>query len=89
MYGDLTYIANKRLHFFCFSQIPGDTPWKGYRKSKGDSHHITSRIVGVEVHCGPVHGTILYYANNMVAGGSNLIIAITRQGENKINDVIH
>lgn len=58
-----------------------NTPWKGYRKRKGEiDKKIASRIVGVEVHCGPIHGTILYYVDNLVAGGSNLIIEITRQG---------
>ena len=61
----------------------GDTPWKGGsngRKSKKDNNHITSRIIGVEVHCGPVHGTLLYYTDNLVSGGANIIIEITRQG---------
>lgn len=62
----------------------GDTPWKGYRKSKGDSNHISSRIIGVEVHCGPIHGTILYYVDNLVNGGANLIIELTRQGMSRI-----
>lgn len=39
-----------------------------------------SRIIGVEVHCGPVHGTILYYVDNLVSGGANLIIEVTKQG---------
>lgn len=52
----------------------------GHRASKGDSYHITSRIIGVEVHCGPVHGTFIYFTNNLVAGGANIIIESTRQG---------
>lgn len=61
--------------------MAGNTPWKGYRKRKGDADKkILSRIIGVEVHCGPIHGTMLYYVDNLVAGGSNLIIEITRQG---------
>lgn len=59
----------------------GDTPRKGKQKAKGDVHHITSRIIGVEVHCGPIHGTFLYYTDNMTQGGANIIIEITRQGK--------
>jgi hypothetical protein len=33
----------------------------------------------VEVHCGPIHGTILYYVDSLVSGGANLIIELTRQ----------
>jgi hypothetical protein len=63
----------------CGVLLTGDTPYKGARKKKGDNSKITSRIIGVEVHCGPVHGTILYYVDNLVAGGANLIIELTRQ----------
>ena len=50
-------------------------------KAKGDTHHISSRIIGVEVHCGPIHGTLLYYTDNMTPGGANIIIEVTRQGK--------
>jgi hypothetical protein len=59
----------------------GDTPRKGNRGLKKDGSKITSRIIGVEAHCGPVHGTMLYYTDNVVAGGANIIIEIMRQGE--------
>lgn len=60
----------------------GNTPRqyvKG-RSSKAHKHHITSRVIGVEVHCGPVHGTLLYYTDNLTKGGANAIIEVTRQG---------
>ena len=63
--------------------MSGNTPRhvvKG-RASKALTHHITSRIIGVEVHCGPVHGTLLYYTDDLTKGGSNKIIEVTRQGE--------
>ena len=44
--------------------MKGNTPKEGVRPSKGDKNHITCRIIGVEVHCGPVHGTFLYYTDN-------------------------
>lgn len=58
----------------------GDTPRIGDRRSKGDTKVITSRIIGVEVHCGPIHGTMLYYTDNLVIGGANIMIEIIRQG---------
>lgn len=59
--------------------MKGNTPKKGTRTSKGDHTHITSRIIGVEVHCGPVHGTFLYYTDNLTSGGANIIIEIMKQ----------
>jgi len=59
--------------------VKGDTPRLGKEAAKGDTHHITSRIIGVEVHCGPIHGTLLYYTDNMTQGGANIIIEVTRQ----------
>ena len=32
------------------------------------------------MHCGPVHGTFLYYTDDLTKGGSNTIIEVTRQG---------
>jgi hypothetical protein len=57
------------------------------RGSKSHSHFITSRVIGVEVHCGPIHGTLLYYTDDLTGGGANTIIEVTRQGEffNMIN----
>ena len=61
--------------------MPGDTPRLGDQHAKSDTHHITSRVVGVEVHCGPIHGTFLYYTDNMIHSGANTIIEVTRQGQ--------
>lgn len=51
------------------------------RKSKKSTTFISSRVIGVEVHCGPVHGTFLYYTDDLTKGGSNTIIEVTRQGK--------
>lgn len=59
--------------------MKGNTPKRGLRSSKGDKTHITSRIIGVEVHCGPIHGTLLYYSDNLTSSGGNIIIEVTRQ----------
>ena len=60
----------------------GNTPRQkvGRRGSKANTHCISSRVIGVEVHCGPVHGTILYYTDDMSRGGSSTIVEVTRQG---------
>lgn len=33
------------------------------------------------MHCGPIHGTLLYYTDQMTQGGANIIIEVTRQGK--------
>ena len=60
----------------------GNTPRQQQRgrASKKSTHHIASRVIGVEVHCGPVHGTLLYYTDDMSKGGRSTIIEVTRQG---------
>ena len=62
--------------------VAGNTP---RQKVKGrgpkTNNHITSRVIGVEVHCGDVHGTILYYTDDLTGGGANTIIEVTRQGD--------
>ena len=62
----------------------GNTPRRTTqgRGSKGNNYYITSRIIGVEVHCGPIHGTIIYYTDDMSSGGSNTIIEVIRQCKN-------
>jgi hypothetical protein len=41
---------------------------------------ITSRIIGVEAHCGPVHEVFLYYNDNLVDSGAKIMIEVQRQG---------
>ena len=62
------------------STFRGNTPKIGARQSKKFAgKQITSRVIGVEVHCGPVHGTFLYYTDNFVRGGANIMIEVLRQ----------
>lgn len=68
--------------FLCIHES-GNTPRIGYTRSKGDTKVMTTRIIGVECHCGPIHGTILYYTDNLTGGGSNTMIEIVRQGERR------
>ena len=67
------------MHVICVGNTPRQRV-KG-RGTKGQKHCITSRVIGVEVHCGPVHGTLLYYTDDLTSGGANTIIEVTRQGK--------
>ena len=60
----------------------GNTPRQQARgrNNKQNTSFISSRVIGVEVHCGPIHGTLLYYTDDLSSGGSNTIIEVTRQG---------
>ena len=40
---------------------------------------MVSRVIGVEVYCGPINTVFLYTTDNMVSGGSNIMIEIQRQ----------
>ena len=69
--------------------VKGDTPKYGKgRPSKEDTAHITSRIIGVEVHCGPIHGTILYYTDNLIGSGANITIEVLRQSILDLQDML-
>lgn len=57
----------------------GNTPFEGLENKKDDTDHIGSRLFGAEVHCGPVHGTFLYYVDNMIPGGGNLMARLMQQ----------
>ena len=48
------------------------------KDSKGDSH-IETRIVGIEVVCGPIKTVLVYRTDQLVTGGANITIEITRQ----------
>lgn len=71
--------------------VKGDTPRRGIRQSKAETSasHITSRIIGVEVHCGPIHGTMLYIMDNLVGGGANILIEVIRQSILDVQSMLH
>lgn len=64
------------------SKYRGNTPFNGLSNKKSDTDVITSRLFGAEVHCGPIHGTFLYYTDDMMSGGGNLVAQIMREGMN-------
>lgn len=49
-----------------------------FKGSKGD-HTIESRIVSVEVYCGPVKNVFTYRTDALMGGGANIMIEIMRQ----------
>ena len=48
------------------------------KESKGDSY-IETRIVGIEVVCGPIKTVLVYRTDQLVNGGANITIEMTRQ----------
>jgi len=84
-----SFVFDKLTAFTSCDLLLGNTPFKGYRHTKGDINHITSRIIGVEVHCGSIHGTFLYYTDNLLGGGSNIVIEVTRQGGPLAYSLLH
>ena len=60
--------------------MSGNTPKVGKKHhSSPKSTYMESRVVGVEVYCGPINTVFLYLTDNMVSGGSNIMIEIQRQ----------
>ena len=58
-----------------------NTPKMFQKNSKGEPlKKIQSRMVGMEVVCGDISTMFMYYTDNLVRGGSNIILEITRQG---------
>lgn len=47
-------------------------------ESKGDNF-IESRIIGIEVYCGPIKTVFVYRTSAMVGGGANIMVEVIRQ----------
>jgi len=59
------------------TQYTCQTP-KFKKPSKGD-RTIESRIIGVEVYCGPIKTVFIYRTDSLVSSGSNIMVEIVRQ----------
>lgn len=57
----------------------GRTPKYGIRHGKRDAAFFENRVFGVEVYCGPVSGEILIHTDDLVRGGSNFIVEVSRR----------
>ena len=73
--------AGNPLRLFLFgdgmTQYTCQTP-KFPHQSKGDKV-IDTRIVGIEVVCGPIKTVLVYRTDELVSGGANITIEMTRQ----------
>jgi hypothetical protein len=49
---------------------------------------ITNRCIGVEVVGGPINGTLLYFVDDFVQGGSNLMVEVLRRAVSKLRDLL-
>lgn len=56
------------------------TPKQGKCRTSKGQEKMENRVVAVEVVCGNIDTTFLYYTNDLVAGGANIMIEIMRQG---------
>jgi len=60
--------------------MSGNTPKVGKNHhSSPKTTYMESRVVGVEVYCGPIDTVFLYTTDNMIGSGSNIMIEIQRQ----------
>lgn len=58
----------------------GATPKTGKMRHSQPDSTVESRVIGVEVVCGPIDGVFLYTTDNMISGGGNIMIEVQRQG---------
>jgi len=60
------------------------------RTNKGDDNaaHFQSRVIGMQVVCGPIDGTLLYYTDEFVGSGANVMIEIQRQALKDLADLL-
>lgn len=49
---------------------------------------ITNRCMGVEVICGPIKGTILYFMDEFITKGSNLMVEIMKRAISKLRELL-
>lgn len=60
-------------------------PVKGSAKEIGS---LTNRLMGVEVVCGPVQGTLLYFTDDFTKGGSNLMVEVIRAAISDLRELL-
>jgi len=56
-----------------------ETPKVGKDRHSKGTQTMESRVIGVEVFCGTIETTFLYFTDNMVSGGANIMIEVQRQ----------
>ena len=58
------------------------------RESKGDNF-IESRIIGIEVYCGPIKTVFVYRTSAMIGGGANIMVEVLRQALIDLGSLIY
>ena len=57
-----------------------NSPKFGGKRKVNVSKQNESRVIGVEVYCGPIKEVFLYYTDNLViSGGANIMVEFQRQ----------
>jgi hypothetical protein len=57
---------------------------KDHHSASQQTNVVESRVIGVEVYCGKLNAVFLYYTDNLVRGGGNIMLEVQRQGINLI-----
>jgi hypothetical protein len=59
-----------------------NTPRSGkfHHNADHQDNVIESRVIGVEVYCGKINTVFLYYTDNLVRSGGNIMLEVQRQG---------
>jgi hypothetical protein len=60
--------------------MSGNTPREGRKHHSVSGSFITSRVIGVEVYCGPIQTVFIYITDNFVSSGSDIMVEVQRQG---------
>jgi hypothetical protein len=61
-----------------------NTPKVGKNRQSKGIVQMENRVIGVEVYCGNINTVFVYYTDDMVSGGANIMIEIQRQGKKLI-----
>ena len=59
----------------------GNTPKFGYKRHSRSEQFIESRIISVDVACGSFEKFMLFYTDDLISGGANIMIEVLRQSK--------
>jgi hypothetical protein len=66
----------------------GNLPRWLHANKKQKAAVIGNRIIGVEVCCGPIHGIFVYHCDDLIPGGAETMIEVTRQAVSDLRDML-
>lgn len=58
-----------------------NTPKIGKYMHNKNTIQMENRVIGVEVYCGNINTLFIYYTDDLVSGGANIMIEIQREGK--------